>query len=77
MKEIGSRLSGLLGLGGIASLSLSVFLLWKLKIDESRSLLNTELDKLQSELEKVKIKFNDRQGDLAVKVTRRIEKLNN
>ena len=77
MKEIGSRLSGLLGLGGIASLSLSVFLSWMSKIEKYRSFLNTELDKLQSELEKVKIKCNDMQGDLAVKVTRRIEKLNN
>lgn len=65
------KITGLRGLTGIALLSASVCMQWYTKIDQFEKSLNTELEKLRSDLEKLKKEFGYRQEDLAVTVNRK------
>lgn len=65
------KITGLRGLTGIALLSASVCMQWYTKIDQFEKSLNTELEKLRSDLEKLKKEYGYRQEDLAVTVNRK------
>ena len=71
LKDIMDKITGLWGLSGIALLSASVCMHWYLKIEQFEKSLNMELDKLRSNLEKLKEEFGFRQEDLAVTVNRK------
>ncbi|PFX15397.1 Retrovirus-related Pol polyprotein [Stylophora pistillata] len=57
VRHIGERISGLWGLGGVAALSVSSSLILYQKIAAYKRNLNEELNKLQSELEKIRKEY--------------------
>ncbi|PFX15396.1 hypothetical protein AWC38_SpisGene20384 [Stylophora pistillata] len=73
--QIGERVSGVWGLGGVAALSVSFGLHLYQKIEAYKRNLTEELDKLQSELEKIRKQCKLRQENFEIKVTKRMEHL--
>lgn len=66
-----NKTAGLWALPGIALITVSVCIHWRLKIDQFERSLYLEHEKLQSDLEKLRKEFGFRQEYLAVTVSRK------
>lgn len=75
VEQIGVRISGALGLSGVAALSVSFGLHFYQQIEDFQKNLSQDLYKLQSELEKMRKECKLRQEDFEIRVTKRMKHL--
>ena len=66
-----NKTTGLLALPGIAFITVSVYIHWRLKIDQFERSLYLEHEKLRNDLDKLKDEFGFGQEYLAVTVSRK------